>query len=202
MVRVLIKEMEEYASQNKVPIMLPDGIEYLEKYIQENHIKNILEIGSAIGYSAIRMCSLDEEIHVVTVERDEIRYQQALKNIKQANMEKQIEIYHMDAFDFETTKQFDLIFIDAAKSQYIKFFEKFKNNLKPTGTIISDNLDFHGYTHQTERIESKNLRQLVKKLNDYITFLETNEEFITKFISVGDGIGISKRKNDKENLEQ
>lgn len=194
MVRVLIKDMEAYALENNVPIMLEDGISFLEKYIKENNVKSILEIGSAIGYSAIRMASISSDIHVVTIERDEVRYKEALSNIAKANMEEQIEIHFMDAFEFNTLEKFDLIFIDAAKSQYIKFFEKFKDNLNKNGVIISDNLDFHGYTKQETRIESKNLRQLVRKLNEYIVFLENNDEFSTEFLSLGDGIGISKRK--------
>ena len=93
--------------------------------------------------------------------------------------------------DFETEEQFDLIFIDAAKSQYIKFFEKFEANLITGGTIISDNLDFHGYTKQQERIESKNLRQMVGKIRNYITYLKDNPRFQTTFLEIGDGIGIS-----------
>lgn len=199
MVRVLIEEMEKYAEKNRVPIMLPSGIAFLENYIREHHVKNILEIGSAIGYSAIRMASLDSSIRVVTLERDEVRYLEAVSNIKKALMQNQIEIHHIDAFDFNTEEKFDLIFIDAAKGQYIKFFEKFKSNLQDDGTIISDNLDFHGYTKSEERIESKNLRQLVKKIKDYISFLEQNEEFTTEFLTIGDGIGVSKKK---ENIDE
>ena len=85
-----------------------------------------------------------------------------------------------------------MIFIDAAKSQYIKFFEKFKKNLKEDGTIISDNLKFHGLVNGTEENLSRNVRGLVRKLKKYIKFLEDNEEFKTEFIDIGDGISISK----------
>lgn len=194
MVRIRLKEIEEYAHFNNVPIMLPDGIEFLTDYVKKHHVTNILEIGSAIGYSAIKMALVDSNIHITTIERDQKRYEIARKNIHSFGLEKQIDIILADAFDVELDKEYDLIFIDAAKSQYIKFFEKFKCYLKPDGTIISDNLDFHGLTNTKEKIESRNVRQLVRKINAYITFLKNNEEFTTTFLTIGDGIGISKYK--------
>ena len=193
MVRIL-ESMEEYAKNNNVPIMMKDGIEFLTNYIKENNVKTILEIGSAIGYSAIRMAMIDEDIYVTTIERDNIRYNEAVKNIKEANLGNQINIIHSDAFDVDIDFKFDLIFIDAAKAQYIKFFEKFKKNLSDNGVIVSDNLKFHGLVDTTEHIESRNVRQLVKKLKNYVEFLENNEEFDTTFYDLGDGVAISKRK--------
>ena len=192
---VHIRRLEEYAKANNVPIMLKDGIEFLTQYIKENNVKSILEIGSAIGYSAIRMALVDKDIKVTTIERDIERYNEAVKNIKEFNLENQIEIFNEDALDFETDKQYDLIFIDAAKAQYIKFFEKYKTNLKQDGTIISDNLDFHGLVKNPELTTNRNTIQLVKKINKYIEFLKENKEFKTEFISLGDGIGISKRQS-------
>ena len=189
-----IKEMEEYAKEYKIPIMQHDGIEFLTNYIKENNIKNILEIGSAIGYSAIRMALVNKDIKVVTIERDEDRYNEALKNIKKLGVENQIEIILGDAFDINLNNNFDLIFIDAAKAQYIKFFEKFKHNLYNNGVIVSDNLEFHGLTHSDQSTLSRNVRGIVRKLNNYIEFLKNNEEFSTEFLKIGDGIGISTRK--------
>lgn len=187
-----IKLLEEYAKDNNIPIMMSDGIEFLLNYIRENSIKNILEIGSAIGYSAIRMCLVDDDIKVTTIERDENRYNEAIKNISIFNLENRINIIFDDAFNVELDDKYDLIFIDAAKSQYIKFFEKFKINLKKTGVIVSDNLNFHGLTHTKEPIESRNVRALVRKLNEYILFLTNNKEFETEFYEIGDGISVSK----------
>ena len=189
--------MEAYAKENKVPIMLPDGIDYLCNYIKEHSIKNILEIGSAIGYSAIKMCLVDSNIKVTTIERDEIRYNEAIKNIKEANMQDRINIIHNDAFNVGIKGKYDLIFIDAAKAQYIKFFEKFKVNLNDSGTIITDNLKFHGYVGKSEKIESKNLKGLVQKIEGYIDFLHNNEEFDTKFYDIGDGLSVSTWKNEE-----
>ena len=192
---VHIRELEEYAKENKVPIMMKDGIEFLTQYIKENNVKTILEIGSAIGYSAIKMALVDKSIKVTTIERDTNRFNEAVKNIKEFNLENQIEIINADALEYTTDKQFDLIFIDAAKAQYIKFFEKYKTNLKQNGTIISDNLDFHGLVKNPELTSNRNTKQLVRKINTYIEFLKENKEFKTEFISLGDGIGISKRQS-------
>lgn len=194
MVYIQLKELEKYAKINNIPIMLPDGIEFLTNYIKEHNIKNILEIGSAIGYSAIKMALVSSDIHVTTIERDEVRYKEAIKNIDNFKLNNQIDIIYGDALETNITGNYDLVFIDAAKSQYIRFFEKYKKNLSNNGVIISDNLDFHGLTHEGVEIKSRNLRQLVKKINKYRTFLEDNEEFITEFISIGDGIGISRRR--------
>ena len=193
MVRIL-ESMEEYAKVNNVPIMMKDGIEFLTNYIKENKVKNILEIGSAIGYSAIRMALVSDDINVTTIERDDVRYNEAIKNIKEANLEKRINIIHSDAFDVELDSKFDLIFIDAAKAQYIKFFDKFKKNLSDEGVIVSDNLKFHGLVDTNEHIESRNVRQLVRKLKNYVEFLENNEEFDTTFYDLGDGVAVSKRR--------
>lgn len=189
-----IEELEKYAIEFNIPIMMKDGISFMLDYIKEHDIKNILEIGSAIGYSAISMCLISPNIHVTTVERDEKRYLEALKNIKNFHLENQITIYHMDAFDLELTDTYDLIFIDAAKSQYIKFFEKFDKNLKINGVVFSDNLNFHGLTHTSEKIESRNVRGIVRKLNNYITYLKENKNYETIFFDIGDGISISKKK--------
>ena len=193
---VHLLDIENYAKENNIPIMKKDGIEFLTNYIKEHNVKKILEIGCAIGYSAIRMCLVHDDISVVTVERDESRYKEAIKNIKEFNLEKRINVIFDDAFNVDLSDKFDLIFIDAAKSQYIKFFEKFKNNLSKNGVIVSDNLDFHGLVHKDlNQIESRNVRGIVRKLNNYIEFLNTNKEFKTDFYSIGDGIGISYRIN-------
>lgn len=192
----MIEEIEKYAKDNNVPIMLKDGIEFLTDYIKKNNVKNILEIGCAIGYSSIKMALVNADIKVTTIERDKERYDIALENIKKFNLQNRINVIFSDAFDVELDEQFDLIFIDAAKSQYIKFFEKFKKNLSLNGTIISDNLDFHGLTKlDSKDIKNRNTRQLVRKINEYVDFLKDNKEFTTEFINIGDGIGISKKNN-------
>ena len=199
---VHLRIIEQYAKENNIPIMEKEGIEFLTNFIKENNIKTILEIGSAIGYSAIKMALIDENIKIVTIERDIDRYNLAIKNINDFNLDNQIKIINDDAFNVNIRNKFDLIFIDAAKAQYIKFFEKFKTNLKSDGYIITDNLNFHGLTHTKEHIESRNVRQLVRKINNYIDFLKTNEEFDTTFLEIGDGVWVSKRVSLSNSVDE
>ena len=193
-----MKELEEYAKINNIPIMQKDGILYLINYIKENNIKNILEIGSAIGYSSIMMASINSDIRITTIERDKDRYDLAVFNIKKYNLDKQINIIYGDAVDTDITGMYDLIFIDAAKGKNVFFFEKYKNNLVKRGTIITDNLSFHGLVEVSDLVKTKNQWGIVNKIKDFISFLDNNEEFATEYIPVGDKIAISKRRSDYE----
>lgn len=189
----MIKSLEKYAHENNIPIMEKEGINFLTNYIKTNDIKNILEIGSAIGYSAIMCALVADDIKVTTIERDTNRYSVAVKNINAFNLNDRINIINDDAFNVDLKLKYDLIFIDAAKAQYIKFFEKFKNNLNKNGVIISDNLKFHGLVNGNDENLSRNVKGLVRKLRLYITFLENNKEFETEFLDIGDGVAISKK---------
>ncbi len=190
-----IEKIKKNAKEENVPIMMEDGIEFLTAYIKQNNIKNILEIGTAIGYSAIMMALTNPNVKVTTIERDEKRYLEAVKNIKKFNLEDRITLIFKDAFDVELTDEFDLIFIDAAKAQSIKFFEKFEGNLKQNGTIITDNLNFHGMVRVEEKdIASRNVRGIVRKTKAYIDFLKENNRYKTTFYNIGDGISISIKK--------
>lgn len=193
----LILEMENYAKENNVPIIEKESIAFIMKYIKANNIQNILEIGSAIGYSTILMATANTDVKVTTIERDETRYMECLKNVKKAELDKKINVVYQDALEVNLSNvSYDLIFIDAAKGQYKKFFEKFKHFLAPNGVIITDNLQFHGLVGKKETIDSKNLRALVDKIETYIEFLKENEEFETKFLEIGDGLSVSMRKSD------
>ena len=193
-----MKELEEYAMINKIPIMQKDVILYLCNYIKENNIKNILEIGSAIGYSSIMMANVNNNIKITTIEKDKDRYEIAVSNIKKYHKEDQINIIYKDATEIETTDKFDLIFIDAAKGKNTYFFNKFKDNLNNNGTIITDNLSFHGLVEDENLVKTKNQRGIVKKIKEYISFLDNNTEFNTTYIPVGDTIAISKRNDHNE----
>ena len=193
-----MKELEEYAMINKIPIMQKDGILYLCNYIKENNIKNILEIGSAIGYSSIMMANVNNDIKITTIEKDKDRYEIAVSNIKKYHKEEQINIIYKDATEIEITDKFDLIFIDAAKGKNTFFFNKFKDNLNSNGTIITDNLSFHGLVEDENLVKTKNQKGIVKKIKDYISFLDKNTEFNTTYIPVGDTIAISKRNDHNE----
>ena len=188
-------QIEEYAKDNYIPIMLKDGIEYLCDYIRKNNIKNILEIGSAIGYSAIKMALVSDDINVTTIEKDEERYNMAVSNIHKFNLDNRIDIILKDAKEVELTSKFDLIFIDASKGNNIYFFNKFASNLVDSGVIITDNLSFHGRVEDANLITSKNQLGIVNKIKDFISFLDNNKDFTTTYILVGDKIAISKRIN-------
>lgn len=186
--------LEKYANENNIPIMEKDGINFLVNYIKENNIKTILEIGSAIGYSAIMMALVNKNIMITTLEKDLNRYNEAVKNIRLFNLEKQIKIINIDALEYISYDKYDLIFIDAAKSKSIEFFNKYSSNLNSNGAIITDNLGFHGLVENPVNL-SKNLNGLIKKINNYIDFLKNNNEYETEFVNIGDKISISKKKS-------
>lgn len=190
----LVKQIKEDALNQQIPIMSDEGIRYLTDYIKKNSIHKILEIGTAVGYSAIKMCMVDESVTVTTIERDEDRYLEALKNIKKVGFENRIQLLYHDAFDVTLNEEYDLIFIDAAKAQNQRFFEKFEKYLAPNGTIITDNMGFHGLVEKNlEDIQSKNLRQMIRKIQNYVIFLEENPNYRTRFLKLGDGIAVSRR---------
>lgn len=196
MVYLRIRKIEKYAKKYNVPIMQKDGIDFLTKYIKENNIKNILEIGSAIGYSSIKMALVNKNIRVTTIEKDKERYNEAIKNINRLKLNDRINIILEDALNIDITGKYDLIFIDAAKSQYIKFFEKFEKNLDENGVIVTDNLSFHGLVEDDSKTTNRNTKQLVRKIRNYIEYLKENKNYKTVFYNLGDGIAISKRNID------
>ncbi len=196
MQKEIIKQMEEYAEINNIPIMEKKGINFLCKFIEKNEIESILEIGTAIGYSAIRMALVNENVEITTIERDEKRYLEAVKNIKKCGLEKRITPILGDALEINVKGKYDMLFIDAAKGQYLKFFDKYTKNLYEDGVIVSDNMSFHGLVENPETIKNRNTKQLVNKIKKYIKFLEENEEYETKFYKIGDTIAITVKRED------
>lgn len=194
MVHIRLEKLEKFAKKNNIPIMQKDGIEFLTNYIKENNIKNILEIGTAIGYSSIKMALVSDDVKVTTIERDVDRYDLALKNINDFNLSDRINVILDDALNVNLNSEYDLIFIDAAKSQYIKFFNKFDKNLKKGGVIVSDNLSFHGLVEDETKTNNRNTRQLVRKIKKYIEFLKSNPNYDTTMYNLGDGVSISIKK--------
>ena len=191
----LIKEIKEYAIENKIPIMRQDGIDFLTTFIIKHQIKNVLELGTAIGYSAIMMTLCSPNLKVTTIERDEERYLEAIKNVKKLDLEDRITLVFNDALKTKIEGKYDLIFIDAAKAQNIKFFELFERNLNEGGFIITDNMYFHGLVGKNEKeIKSRNVRGIVRKIKDYITFLKENEDYNTTIYDIGDAIAVSEKK--------
>lgn len=191
-----ISDIKSYARKEAVPIMMDETQIFICNYIKEHKITRILEIGSAIGYSAIQFAKCGENVTVTTIEIDIDRYLKAVQNIKDSGLESRISIRHEDALTSEITDSFDLIFIDAAKAQYIKFFEKYKSNLAEGGVIISDNLSFHGMVEDLSLTHNYSTKKLVKKIRKYIDFLKNNTEFSTTFYKCGDGISVSTRNTE------
>ena len=188
---VILKQAKEL----NTPIIQTDALNLMIQLIKMNNINNVLEIGSAIGYSAIMMATFTE-CNVFTIERNLYSYNHAVENIKQAKLEDKITIIYADALEYEISEdyQFDLLFIDAAKAQYIKFFEKYEKFLKPKGIVICDNLLFHGLVEHKELIESRNMKQLVRKINKFNDYLINNKQYDTYIYKIGDGISISIKK--------
>ena len=141
------------------------------------------------------MANVSSDIHITTIERDETRYLEALKNIKKFKLEDRITLIFNDALNIELNEKYDLIFIDAAKGKNIDFFNHFEKNLKEYGFIITDNMGFHGYVEMPEEeIESKNIRGIVRKIKDYIYFLENNMQYKTTIYKIGDGVAVTERR--------
>ena len=198
-----LEEIKTEAVNNDIPIMQDDTLNFITDYIVKKDIKKVLEIGTAVGYSSIVMALSNPLVRITTIERDEKRYLKAVENIKKMNLEDRITLVYGDALETIIKGKFDLIVIDAAKSQNIKFFEKYEENLDIYGTIITDNLSFHGLTEKNPRdIESKNVRGLVRKINNYKEYLKKNKNYKTKFYPLGDGISVSERGNiDGNNIK-
>ncbi len=187
--KIATSNLKEEALLMKIPIITDEGLFFLIETIKKHQVKTILEIGSAIGYSAIMMAAHVEKI--VTVEREEELANIARENIKEINLASKVTVINADALNLEITETFDLIFIDAAKAQYEKFFIKFKNNLTKDGIIICDNLNFHNLDYQKA---SKSTQNLLKKLANFKKFLKTNNEFETTFTQIGDGMSLSRKR--------
>lgn len=197
----LEEELRAYAKENHVPIILDDGLAMLETTIRLIRPKKILEIGSAIGYSAIRMASvLGSEIY--TIERNPNMYELAKENIKKANLTDKIHIFFKDAleaFDLVKDNTFDLIFIDAAKAQYMKFFNLYTPLLRENGVVVCDNMSFHGLVdvlgNEDEYLKySRSVRGIIRKMAKFHDELLQKEDFDTTLFEVGDGIAISVKK--------
>ena len=193
-IRKLIDDMREYGTLNEVPIMSIESIDTINKIIDENNIHSILEIGTAIAYSTICFASNKNISKITSIERDKVRYNIAKNNVLESKLNN-IELICDDALNTIINDKYDLVIIDAAKSQNMKFFNKYKNNLNATGIIIIDNLDFHGYVGKSSEIKSRNLRQMVRKIERFIEFLNNQDEYEVSYIEVGDRLGVCKKIN-------
>jgi predicted O-methyltransferase YrrM len=196
-----IEEIEKYAEAHDVPIMELVGIEAMLQILKLVQPAKILEIGTAIGYSAIRMAKALPNTKIVTIERDKERYEKALFYINQTNTVNQIEVLFGDALElYERVAAkglFDAVFIDAAKGQYLRFFEMYEPLLSKQGIIITDNVLFKGLVAQSGEIETKRIRSLVKKIRDYNQWLMNHPNYETVILPIGDGIAISRKRGEQ-----
>ncbi|RWZ59993.1 O-methyltransferase [Halobacillus fulvus] len=192
-----IKQLEAYASEHHVPIMEPEGIQFLMQLIRMQRPSAILEIGTAIGYSALRMLEASPDSEIVTIERDEERYRQAVQNIEAFEADDRIQLLYGDALDLkhevEEQAPYDLLFIDAAKGKYEEFFQIYSPLLSENGVIISDNVLFKGYVADDSQA-TKRMAKIAKKIRGYNDWLVSHPDFHTVIVPIGDGIAITTKK--------
>jgi predicted O-methyltransferase YrrM len=193
----LLQEMEEFALVENVPIMELIGIEALLQLLRIHNPSLILEVGAAIGYSALRMSFVLPEAKIITIERDEDRAKKAETYINRAGKSSDVILIKGDALEVEEIISaygpFDAIFIDAAKGQYQRFFEIYSQYLNENGIIITDNILFRGLVCD-DQIENKRIRSLVKKIDAFNDWLMNHPVYDTAILPVGDGIAISKKR--------
>lgn len=189
------KEIQSYGQETKVPISLFDTISFVCDTINKNSCKEILEIGTAIGFGSITMAENTNLEHIDTVELDGNRYNLALKNIKNHNLNDKITVYHMNAIDYlkANKKKYDFIYLDGPKGQYINYLPYLKKALKSGGIIVADNLHFHGMV-TGEIPVSKGCRAMIKGLKNYILAITTDNELESEILNIGDGLGVTKLK--------
>ena len=197
----LILEMEKYASEYNVPIVTKEVAEYLKFIVKSNGIKNILEVGTAIGYSGILMAKEIEENggKLYTIEIDEERYNLAQENFKKSGLNNIVSIKG-DAVEEikKIDEKFDFVFIDASKGHYMEFFEDSYKLLNKDGIIFIDNIMFRGYLYKEY---PKRFKTIVRRLNEFIEYLYSRDggEFV--LLPFGDGIGLFRKKKTENTNE-
>ncbi|MFQ7546899.1 MAG: O-methyltransferase [Turicibacter sp.] len=194
-------EMKQYAQDFDVPIIQDQGLELMLQLLRIKQPQSILEIGTAIGYSSLMMARHLPNTHIVSIERDPKRYNEAIAYHERSTIKEQVTLIEANALEIANEElpiqKYDVIFIDAAKAQYQKFFEKYEPLLKEDGMIISDNLIFHGHIFDNNQKQSRNLKQLVRKINRYNDWLANHPNYDTLLLPIGDGVAISLKKKVK-----
>ena len=189
-----IETLREYAEQNAVPIVDRLSLEMIKQLIRIHRAKNILEIGTAIGYSSMQFASVSNDIHITTIERDEEMITQAKSNFETYGYSSQIRLIEgnaLEQYHEVNDKQYDIIFIDAAKAQSKKFFEYYTPLLRNGGLVITDNVLYHGFVSNIDIVRSRNVKQMVKKVQKFNDWLISLENYSTNFINMDDGLAIS-----------
>lgn len=191
-------ELENYAKENRVPIMEPLGIDFLMQLVRIYKPSRILEIGTAIGYSALRMLEAHPDATIVSIERDEVRYEEAKQNIKNLGKDNKIDVMFGDALDITNEIKekgpYDFLFIDAAKGQYKRFFESYTQFLTNDAVIVSDNVLFKGLVADPSS-DNERLNKMARKINTYNEWLINHPDYTTTIVPLGDGIAISLKRD-------
>jgi len=191
----VIKDILAEAKKRNTPIIQFESIRLIIKYIKINKLKKVLEIGSAIGYSAIMLATYTD-VSIITIERDETSYLRAIKNVKKAGLESRIKVVFSDAliYKLEEDYQCDLLALDAARASYLHFFDRFSPYVKIEGMVITDNVLFHGLVEHPDKIKSKRIKQLVKKISAYNKYILGLDNYESYLYHLGDGLMISYKK--------
>ncbi|MCE5034402.1 MULTISPECIES: O-methyltransferase [Staphylococcus] len=197
---IAIEQLRPYAVEHHVPIVDRLTLDMIKQLIRIHKPKRILEIGTAIGYSSMQFASVSKDIKVVTIERDVDMQLKAKENFAKFGYHTQIELIEKDALEaFENIQHesFDMIFIDAAKAQSKKFFTLYEPLLKEGGIIVTDNVLYHGFVSDIAVVRSRNVRQMVKKVQEYNEWLMVQPRFTTNFLNIDDGLAISVKGESK-----
>lgn len=191
-----LKRIHDQARTEGVPIMFDDGMDFLLDYIRRHEeIRDILEIGTAVGYSAICMAKIRWDMRIDTLEINPAMYEQAVKNIAGEHLSERIHVHLVDGAEYETSQIYDLIFVDAAKSQYRRYQEHFLHNSRPGTVFIYDNLNFHGIVDDESLSHNRSTIQMTHKIHKFRDHLLKDERFDTVFHpEIGDGVAVSVRK--------
>lgn len=188
-----LNKIKEKALEDHIPIIMDDTLEVIEDYLKEKNVERILEIGTAVGYSAICFTKILSEKGIIdTIERDEERVKQAKINIEKAEVKDKINIYEGDAVEILPTlnDKYDVVFIDAAKGKYPFFLKEALRMIKENGVIFADNILYKGYVMSDYNKHKQ--RTAVRNLREYIKEVSENPNLDTEILEVGDGLAISK----------
>lgn len=195
-----IQNIKQKAKQDHIPIIMDETLEVMEKYLKQNKPKKILEIGTAVGYSAICFSKFleSEKGHIDTIEREKERVQEAKQNFEKLGLQDTIHLYEGDAIEILPTIQgkYDMIFIDAAKGKYPFFLKESLRLLNDNGIIFADNILYKGYVMSDYNKHKQ--RTAVRNLREYIKEVTENPELNTEILEVGDGLAVSRKVSKME----